>query len=119
MLRAEKGIRKIPPMGVIPGILILVLLLPDLVGIISYLFRFIHVEQSGWLGLRHWHSQVYVFLPRLLLDEKVHIRHSSLSISEIIHIELFKKGNSSVMAFIIHISMLLFMYKLNYVDRIY
>lgn len=53
MLRAEKGIRKIPLMGAIPGILILVLLLPDLIGIIPYLFYFIHVEQCGWLGLRH------------------------------------------------------------------
>lgn len=53
VLRAEKGIRKIPLMGVIPGILILVQPLPDLIGIISYLFHFIHVEQSGWLGLRH------------------------------------------------------------------
>lgn len=55
----------------------------------------------------------------LLPDEKVHVNHSSLSIPEIVHMKLVKKGNSSVMAFIIHISMLLFMYKLNYVDRIY
>lgn len=74
------------------------------------------MEQSEWLGLRF---SVCVYLPWLLPDEKVHVNHSSLSISEIIHMKLFKKGNSSVMTFIIHISMLLFMYKLNYVDGIY
>lgn len=86
MLRAEKGIRKIPLMGAIPGILILVQPLPYLIGIISYFFHFIC---------------------------------GNLSISEIVHMKLFRKGNSSVMAFIIHISMLLFIYKLNYADRIY
>lgn len=86
VLREGKGIRKIPLMGVIPGFLILVRPLPSHIGIISYLFHFIH---------------------------------GNISISEITHMKLFKKGNSSVMAFIIHISMLLFMYKLNYAGRIY
>lgn len=45
--------------------------------------------------------------------------HLNLSTFEIIHIKLFEKGNSSVIAFIIHISMLLFIYKLNYDDSIY
>lgn len=70
VLRVEKGIRKIPLMGVISGILILVQPLLDLTGIISYLFHFIYGNPS---------------------------------ISEIIHMKLFKKGNLSVMAFIIHI----------------
>lgn len=45
-------------MGVIPGILILALLVTDLIWIISYLFHFIHLKQSGWLVLRWWDSQV-------------------------------------------------------------
>lgn len=40
VLRAEKGIRKIPLKGVIPGILILVQPLPDLIGIIQFFFSF-------------------------------------------------------------------------------
>jgi len=45
--------------------------------------------------------------------------HLNLSTSEIIHIKLFEKGNSSAIAFIIHTSMLIFIYKLNYDDRMY
>lgn len=46
MLRAEKGIRKIPLKGVIPGILILVQPLPDLIGIIPYFFFILSMWSS-------------------------------------------------------------------------
>lgn len=50
MLRAEKGITKIPLKGVIPGILILVQPLPDLIGIIPFFFFSFYPCGAVWMA---------------------------------------------------------------------